>query len=55
MATIIVRHYYRNNWQLKFRQLLVQIQGYLIPIRSGRKDKRKLRAKRAIDFVYRVA
>lgn len=55
MATKVVRHYYRNNWQLKFHELLIQIQAYLIPIRPGRQDKRKLKAKSAISFVYRVA
>lgn len=55
MATKIVRYYYQRNLQAKFSELLIQIQAYLIPIRPGRQDKRKLKAKRAISFVYRVA
>lgn len=55
MATKIVRYYYQNKWEVKFERLLIQLQAYLMPFRLGRKDKRKLKAKSAISFVYRVA
>lgn len=55
MATQIIRHYYHNNWQSRFQDLLTQLQLYLLPIRPGRQDKRRLMAKHAISFVYRIA
>ncbi|ATO56199.1 MAG: IS4 family transposase [Lacticaseibacillus paracasei] len=55
LATRIVRYYYRNNQQAKFQALLIQLGTYLVPIRPGRKNKRRLKPKRAVSFVYRVA
>ncbi|MCC4477586.1 IS4 family transposase [Limosilactobacillus reuteri] len=55
MATKIVRYYFQKNWQARFDQLLGQLQAYILPIRPGRKDKRKLKTKQAVSFAYRVA
>ncbi|EQM96612.1 hypothetical protein HMPREF0507_02371 [Lactobacillus crispatus MV-1A-US] len=38
-----------------FKKILIQISHYTIPIRPGRKDKRNLKPKSAVYYLYRVA
>lgn len=35
--------------------VLTEITRYIEPVRKGRADKRKLRAKSVVNFIYRVA
>lgn len=57
MACYIWRRYFclSDNSDKCFTQLLVDMAFYLTPIRSGRKDKRNLKAKLVIGFPYRLA
>ncbi|OUQ53998.1 transposase, partial [Lactobacillus gallinarum] len=38
-----------------FERILIQISYYTIPIRPGRKDKRNIKPKSAVYYLYRVA
>lgn len=54
MAVALCREYFKND-DLDGEKLIKQIAKYTVPIRPGRSDQRKLRAKGFVGFVYRVA
>jgi hypothetical protein len=53
VAIHICRHFFRNNVLLPDVEALIL--KNILPIRPGRKDKRKIRYKTAVSFIYRVA
>lgn len=56
MACIIIQRKYRtSSTDRAFKQILVLLSHYTVPIRPDRKDKRKLKTKSPICFLYRVA
>lgn len=55
MACCAVRRYYRMYPPEPDGDVYADILSYLTPVRSGRKDKRRLRYKPAVWFLYRVA
>ena len=56
MACIIVnRRYSKSSSDKIFKQILVEISMRVIPIRPGRRDKRKMKVKEPVNFIYRVA
>lgn len=55
MACLIVRKYYRLHNEKPPDEMFVEILAYTVPIRAGRSDKRNLKPKSAVWFVYRVA
>lgn len=56
MACCIWRRYFMisDNSDISFAQLVLDMASYITPIRSGRKDKRNLKAKLVISFPYRL-
>lgn len=54
-CSIIRKRYKISSDEANFLGILVRIQRYVVPIRPGRKDKRNLKAKSAVYFMYRVA
>lgn len=55
MACLIVRKYYRLHNEKPPDEMFAEILAYTVPIRAGRSDKRNLKPKSAVWFVYRVA
>jgi len=53
IAILICMHYFRNEESPPDVEALIQ--KNILPIRNGRKDTRKVRAKSAVSFIYRVA
>ena len=54
MAIHICRKFYREG-VLNFKKLINDISKFTVPIRPGRKDKRKLKSKGFVGFTYRIA
>lgn len=55
MACLIVRKYYRLYNEKPPDAMFAEILAYMAPVRAGRSDKRNLKPKSAVWFVYRVA
>lgn len=55
MATKITRKYFRIHRNDPPDRIYVEILSYTVPVREGRQDKRNMKSKTAIWFVYRVA
>lgn len=55
MACLIVRKYYRLHNEKPPDEMFVEMLAYTVPVRVGRSDKRNLKPKSAVWFVYRVA
>ena len=55
MACLIVRKYYRLYNEKPPNMMFTEILAYTVPVRAGRSDKRNLKPKSAVWFVYRVA
>lgn len=55
MACLIVWKYYRLHNEKPPDEMFAEILAYTVPIRAGRSDKRNLKPKSAVWFVYRVA
>lgn len=55
MACLIVRKYYRLHNEKPPDMMFAEILAYTVPVRAGRSDKRNLKPKSAVWFVYRVA
>ncbi len=56
MSCIIIhRRYLQGSSDLIFEKALIEISARVVPIRPGRKDKRKMKVQSPINFVYRVA
>ena len=55
MACLIVRKYYRLHNEKPPDEMFIEILAYTVPVRAGRSDKRNLKPKSAVWFVYRVA
>ena len=55
MACLIVRKYYRLHNDKPPDEMFVEMLAYTVPVRAGRSDKRNLKPKSAVWFVYRVA
>ena len=55
MACLIVRKYYRLHNEKPPDEMFVEMLAYTVPVRTGRSDKRNLKPKSAVWFVYRVA
>ena len=54
MAIHVCRMYFRNNINGP-PDIIQQIKKYILPVRPNRKDKRKIKPKSAVYFLYRVA
>lgn len=54
MAIYVCLQFYRNKDKSP-PNVLTEIIRYIEPVRKGRADKRKLRAKSVVNFIYRVA
>ena len=52
---IIQSMYLASSLTQDFERILIQISYYTIPIRPGRKDKRNIKPKSAVYYLYRVA
>lgn len=55
MACLIVQKYYRLHNERPPDMMFAEILAYTVPVREGRSDKRNLKPKSAVWFVYRVA
>ena len=56
MSCIIIhKRYLQGSTDLIFEKILVEISARTVPIRPGRRDKRKTRVQSPINFIYRVA
>ena len=55
MACLVVRKYYRLHNNEPPDRMFTEIESYINPIRPGRSDKRNLKPKTAVWFLYRVA
>ena len=55
MACKVVRHYYRMFCNDPPENIYPDMLSYINPVRPGRKDKRNMKAKSVVWFVYRVA
>lgn len=55
VAIYICREYLRHKRQLSPPDVIRLIEKYILPIRPGRQDPRKVRAQAAVSFLYRVA
>ena len=54
-CSVVHKHYLVSSSNKNFIGVLVRIIKYVVPIRPGRKDKRNLKAKSAVYYMYRVA
>ena len=54
-CSIVQKRYKVSSSDINFAGILVRIGRHTVAIRPGRKDKRSLRVKSPIPFVYRVA
>lgn len=55
MAIHICRDYYRHHSNEPPPDVEVQIARFILPVRPDRKDKRKMKPKTVVYFLYRVA
>lgn len=55
MACYILHDFYVMNCTQPFDEIYPMIEYYVRPIRPGRQDKRRMRPKSSVAFVYRVA
>lgn len=55
VAIHICRYFFRHSENENPPDVEALIQQNILPIRKGRKDERKLRAKSSVSFIYRVA
>lgn len=55
MACLITRKYFNMYCNKPYNDLLVEIISYIVPIRPNRRDKRNMKPKSAVWFMYRVA
>ena len=55
MVVHIFRFFYRHKNNDPPDEMLANMEKYRQPIREGRQDKRNLRFKSAVSFIYRVA
>ncbi len=55
MVCLIVRKYYRLHNNEPPDMMLIEMLAYTVPVRAGRSDKRNMKPKSAVWFVYRVA
>jgi hypothetical protein len=55
IAIYICREYLRNKSQLSPPDVAKLIEKYILPIRPGRKDPRKVKSQASVSFIYRVA
>ena len=55
MACYIVRRFFHRLNARPYEKMYEEIGGYINPIRLGRSDKRKMKSKPPVWFVYRVA
>lgn len=54
-ACTITRKYYRFHNTESLKRIYTEILAYIVPIREGRSDKRNIKPKSSVWFVYRVA
>ena len=55
MACMLTRKYFALWSKLDYQNILVEMLLYINPVRPNRADKRNLKTKPAVWFVYRVA
>ena len=55
MACCLVRQYFHRRNTKPFDNIFIEMGKYINPIRLGRADKRKVKPKSPVWFVYRVA
>lgn len=55
MAIFISREYLRNKKNMNSTDVTILIKKYILPIRPGRKDPRKIKVQSNVSFLYRVA
>lgn len=55
MACLIVRKYFALWSDLDYKSIFAEILSYINPVRPNRADKRNIKTKSAVWFVYRVA
>lgn len=55
MAMQICMHFFRCSEYLSLPNIEALIQKYILPIREGRKNKRKPKTKTPVSFNYRVS
>ena len=55
MACLIVRKYFALWSDLDYKNIFAEILSYINPVRPNRADKRNIKTKSAVWFVYRVA
>lgn len=55
MACLIIRKYFAVCSDLDYGGIYVELLTYINPVRPNRADKRNLKTKTAVWFVYRVA
>ena len=55
MTCYITHDFYNLNCTRDINEIYLKIEQYVVPIRPGRKDKRRMRPKSAVSFIYRVA
>lgn len=54
-CSTVQKRYWISSSNLNFTGILIRLSRHTIPIRPGRKDKRNLKAKSSVYFMYRVA
>lgn len=54
-SCLIIQSMYLASLTQDFERILIKISYYTIPIRPGRKDKRNIKPKSAVYYLYRVA
>ena len=55
IAIYICREFLRQKKQLSPPDVIKLIKKYILPVRLGRKDPRKVKPQSAVSFLYRVA
>lgn len=55
MAIYICKHFFRCKHNIHPPNIEALIQKYILPVREGRNDPRKVRPQTAVSFLYRVA
>ena len=55
IAIYICREYLRNKRNLSPPDVINLIEKHVLPVRSGRKDPRKVKPQASVSFLYRVA
>lgn len=54
-AIHICRYFFKCSYKRNLPSVELLIQQNILPVRKGRQDRRKLRAKSSVSFIYRVA